>query len=179
MRSIAVFCGSREGKNPLFLQHALELGRLIADKGIRLIYGGGKKGLMGSLAEGLLASGGLVTGIIPKALLEWEVQHTGLTELIITGDMHERKKLLFSRCEAAIILPGGVGTLDEMFEMLTWNQLNIHDKSLHVLNSAGFYDHLYQHLLKVQEEGFLYGNLEDRLTFSNEPVILIEKLFKN
>jgi uncharacterized protein (TIGR00730 family) len=178
MRSITVFCGSREGKDPLFVQHARELGRLMASLGIRLIYGGGNRGLMGALAEGLLSGGGLVTGVIPRVLLEWEAQHTGLTELIITDGMHERKKLLYQLCEAAIVLPGGFGTLDEMFEMLTWNQLSIHDKRIHILNTSGFYDHLYRHMMGLEEQGFLYDKLDERISLSPDPGVLVETLLK-
>ena len=122
MRSITIFCGSKDGSDPRYLQHARELGRLLAGCGVRIVFGGGRKGLMGALADGVLEGGGLVTGIIPRVLLEWEVQHTGLSELIITESMHERKTLLFRMCDAAIVLPGGYGTLDEMFELLTLTQ---------------------------------------------------------
>src|SRR5688572_18946200 len=128
VRSLAVFCGSKNGKNPLFTQHAIHLGKLMAEYNVKLIYGGGSAGIMGSIADSVLAYGGKVTGIIPKMLVDWERQHLGLTELIVSDDMHIRKKTIYSMCDGALILPGGYGTLDELFEIITWNQLSIHDK---------------------------------------------------
>ncbi len=119
IQSLAVFCGSKNGTNPVFSQHAAELGKLMAENNIRLIYGGGSAGLMGIIADSVMQQGGAVTGIIPKLLLEWEVQHRGITELIISDDMHERKRKIYSISDAALILPGGFGTLDELFEVLT------------------------------------------------------------
>lgn len=123
INSIAVFCGSQTGSNPLFEQHANELGEYLGKNGIALIYGGGNKGLMGAVANAAMKEGGKVTGIIPELLIGWEHQHTGITDLQIVQDMHSRKKILYDLCDMAIILPGGFGTLDEMFEMLTWNTL--------------------------------------------------------
>jgi uncharacterized protein (TIGR00730 family) len=169
IRSIVVFCGSQKGKNDLYIQHAMELGRLLALLKVELIYGGGNKGLMGVLADSMLENGGKVIGIIPELLTEREHQHKRLTELAVVPDMHSRKKMLFDRGDVAIILPGGFGTLDELFEMLTWNQLGLHDKKIYILNSAGFYSHLHQHLQQAQREGFLYDNLENRIQFCDTP----------
>ena len=155
-QSMAVFCGSKTGGNPLFADHATALGYLLAEKNITLIYGGGNKGLMASVANAVLEKGGKVTGIIPQVLTEWEHQHEGITELIVVETMHVRKRMLYEKCDAAIVLPGGYGTLDEMFEMLTWNQLSIHDKPIFILNSGGFYDGLLLHVSKMMEDGFLY-----------------------
>lgn len=174
--AIAVFCGSKNGLNPIFLSHASSIGRNLAAAGFSIIYGGGNKGLMGALANAMLEGGGLITGVIPKVLIEWEHQHEGLTELVITEDMHQRKKIMYERCEAAIILAGGFGTLDELFEMLTWNQLNIHDKKIYILNSAGFYTHLISHMQYLQQEGFLYGELSQRIRFFDSPEALIAEL---
>ena len=113
IRSIAVFCGSKTGKNPAFAAQAIQLGALLAKHQVRLIYGGGSAGLMGLIADEVMKGGGTVTGIIPKLLVEWEVEHRGITELIICDDMHERKRKIYSKSDAAIILPGGFGTLDE------------------------------------------------------------------
>lgn len=173
VQSLAVFCGSKSGNNPLFEAHATVLGHLMAAHGIQLIYGGGNKGIMGAVANAVLEKGGKVIGIIPQMLTEWEAQHEGITELIVTEDMHTRKKLLYSKCDAAIILPGGFGTLDELYEMLTWNQLNIHSKQIFILNTAGFYDGLLQHMRTMQEEAFLYDRIEDRITVINEPTALV------
>ena len=169
VKSIAVFCGSRSGNNPLFAQHAAETGRLMAAMKITLIYGGGKKGLMGAVADAVLKHGGSVTGIIPEVLVEWEQQHEGLTELAVVTDMHTRKKLMYERCDAAIILPGGIGTLDELFEMLTWNQLKIHNKKICFVNSGDFYQHLIRHMEQMEKEGFLYDNWRQRVTFCITP----------
>lgn len=172
IQSLAVFCGSKSGNNPLFVAHAQTLGHLLASRGIALIYGGGSVGIMGAVADAALEKGGQVIGIIPQMLTEWEVGHQHITELIVTEDMHTRKKLLYSRCDAAIILPGGFGTLDELYEMLTWNQLSIHSKQIFILNSAGFYDGLLQHMRTMQAENFLYDRIEDRITVLTEPTEL-------
>ncbi len=169
IQSLAVFCGSKTGKNPLFRQHASELGKLLAAQKVKLIYGAGSAGIMGTVADSVMAHGGQVTGIIPKLLLEWEKQHRGITELIICDDMHERKSKIYSLCDAALILPGGFGTMDELFEILTWNQLTIHDKQIFILNSGGFYHHLIQHIQQMRKEQFLYENVEKGITIINEP----------
>jgi uncharacterized protein (TIGR00730 family) len=162
MKAVTVFCGSKSGHKEAYTQQAIELGQGLAQKGIQLVYGGGGKGIMGAIADACLSKGGKVLGIIPKLLLEWEAQHAGLTELIVTEDMHSRKLLLYDNCDAAIILPGGMGTLDELFEMLTWNNLRIHDKKVYVLNMHGYYDHLLGLLDQMEQEGFLYDNWRDR-----------------
>ena len=146
IQSVAVFCGSKPGKNPVFMQHAKELGKLLAILKLKLVYGGGRTGMMGAIADATLAHGGTAMGVIPKILIEWEHQHKGLTELAIVPDMHTRKRTMYDMSDAAIIMPGGFGTLDEFFEMLTWNQLKIHNKKIYIINSGGFYSHLIQHL---------------------------------
>jgi uncharacterized protein (TIGR00730 family) len=118
--------------------------------------------------------GGKVTGIIPKILIEWEVQHHHITELIVSDDMHIRKKTLYELCDAAIILPGGFGTLDELFEIVTWNQLSIHDKPVFILNTDGFYKHLILHIQKMREEEFLYGQAEKRIIIIDDPAELLK-----
>ncbi|HLX92590.1 MAG TPA: TIGR00730 family Rossman fold protein [Puia sp.] len=175
-RSIVVFCGSQKGKNDLYFQHARELGRLLALLKVELIYGGGSKGLMGVLADSMLENGGKVIGIIPELLTEREHQHKRLTELAVVPDMHSRKKMLYDRGDVAIIMPGGFGTLDELFEMLTWNQLRLHDKKIFILNSGGFYTHLYRHLQHAQREGFLYDDLETRVLFCDTPADIFNRL---
>ena len=175
INSLAVFCGSKEGNDPKYLEHARQLGFLLAEKNITLIYGGSNKGIMGAIANAVLEKKGRVIGIIPKVLLEWENQHLGLTELYEVADMHVRKALLYEKCDAAIILPGGYGTLDEFFEMLTWNQLSIHDKKIFILNTSGFYDHLILHLKKMEENNFLYDTISEKLTIINDPQELINE----
>ena len=169
MNSLAVFCGSKSGNNPLFEAQATALGHLMASKKVTLIYGGGNKGIMGAVSNAVLEKDGKVVGIIPEILKEREHHHSGITELIIVDDMHVRKKMLYEKCDAAIILPGGYGTMDEFFEMLTWNQLSIHDKKIFVLNSGGFYDHLIAHMKKMEDEQFLYDSVVERMTIISEP----------
>ncbi|MEP7256842.1 MAG: TIGR00730 family Rossman fold protein [Flavitalea sp.] len=176
IQSVAVFCGSKEGTNKIFAAHAAELGRLIAALNLKLVYGGGKKGLMGVLAEAALFNKGRVLGVMPKILTEGERQHEGLTELAIVPDMHTRKKMMYDMSDAAIVLPGGFGTLDELFEMLTWNKLNIHDKKIFVLNSGGFYNHLHNHMKMLEQEGFLYEPLSGRVIFCDNPVEVFNRI---
>ena len=178
-KSLAVFCGSKPGNNSLFAQHATELGSLMGTNGITLIYGGGSKGLMGAVADAVMESGGKVMGIIPELLIGWEHQHTGITDLQVVGDMHSRKKIMYDRCDAAIVLPGGYGTLDEMFEMLTWNTLNIHNKKIILLNTAGFYDHLLGHIRQLQQHGFLYEDWNSRVSVFNYPQAIFDALALN
>lgn len=176
IQSLAVFCGSKNGNNPLFAKQATELGKLMAENNITLVYGGGSAGIMGTIADSVMENGGKATGIIPKLLLEWEVQHRGITELIICDDMHIRKRKLYSLCDAALILPGGFGTLDELFEIVTWNQLTIHDKHIYILNSGGFYDHLILHINRMKEEEFLYEEAIKRITVIDDPSALLQFL---
>ncbi len=174
-KSIAVFCGSRPGANELYLQHAKELGTLMANNGISLVYGGGSKGLMGAVADAVLESGGEVTGVIPEILVQWEAQHHGLTNLHVVPDMHTRKKMMYELCDAAIILPGGYGTLDELFELLTWNTLQIHSKKIILLNSAGYYEHLFNHICQMAKEEFLYEDWQERIMIVDEPSAIFSK----
>lgn len=173
INSLAVFCGAKIGKNIIYSQHASELGGLMAKNNITMIYGGGHKGIMGTIADAIMINGGSVTGIIPKLLLEWEQQHKGITKLVVVDDMHVRKKKMYELCDAALILPGGFGTLDEFFEMLTWNQLAIHDKQIFILNSDGFYDHLIQHIYRLEENDFLYEPVKKRITILKTPQDLL------
>ena len=166
---LAIFCGSKTGSNEAYAEAAGALAHILADEGVELIYGGGKNGLMGIVADGVMGKGGTVRGVIPQVLMNWESQHEGITELLIVEDMHLRKRKIYELCDGAIILPGGFGTLDELFEILTWNQLSIHDKKIFILNTANFYDHLIAHLHHMQSEGFLYGELLSCLTVLNEP----------
>ena len=168
-KSLAVFCGSKSGANPLYKSHALSLGKMIADNKIKLIYGGGSVGLMGDIADSVMQNGGEVVGIIPELLLAWEQQHNNITELIVVPDMHVRKKMMYNLCDAAIILPGGNGTLDELFEMITWNTLKIHSKKIFLLNSDGYYNHLILHINHMLQEGFLYEDWQERLIICDSP----------
>lgn len=176
--SLVVFCGSKNGNNPLFTQHAQAIGEWMAKEKITLVYGGGNKGLMGAVANAVLEANGKVIGVIPEVLVSWEHAHEGLTELKVVPDMHIRKKIMYELADAAIILPGGNGTLDELFEMLTWNTLNIHDKKIFVMNTAGYYNQLIAHQENVFAQGFLYENWNERMTVCDEPDMLFEALKK-
>lgn len=156
IKSLAVFCGSKDGADPLFAEHTAQLGALMAQYGVTLVYGGGNVGLMGTVANAVLAGGGTAIGVIPQLLADRERSHKGLTQLEIVPDMHTRKRKMYELCDAAVILPGGYGTLDEFFEMITWNNLAIHDKMIFVLNSNDYYTHLLMHIRKMYDEGFLY-----------------------
>lgn len=169
IQSLAVFCGSKNGNNNIFSEHAACFGQILADFNITLIYGGGGKGIMKIIADRVMQKGGTVIGVIPKILIDWEHQHKHITQLIVTDDMHSRKKAMYSMCDAAMALPGGLGTLDEFFEMLTWNQLAIHNKKIFLMNSGGFYNHLIQHISQLDKEGFMYEPAEKRIKFLNEP----------
>lgn len=176
INSIAVFCGSQSGSNSLFGEHAKELGEFMGKNNITLIYGGGKKGLMGAVANAVMDNGGKVIGIIPELLIGWESQHVGITDLQVVADMHSRKKIMYDLCDAAVILPGGNGTLDEMFEMLTWNTLKIHNKKLFLLNTNGFYNHLIKHVQHMYECNFLYENWRERIIVADTPADIISFL---
>lgn len=165
IRKMAIFCGSKAGNSDLYTNDAKALASMLAERKIVLIYGGGRNGLMGVVADTVMAEGGIVRGVIPKVLIEWEHQHENISELLVVEDMHGRKRKMYELCDAAIILPGGFGTLDELFEMLTWNQLSIHDKKIFILNSGGFYKHLKAHMDHLSNEGFLYGNLNEQVHF--------------
>ncbi|HKZ65245.1 MAG TPA: TIGR00730 family Rossman fold protein [Chitinophagaceae bacterium] len=176
IHSLAVFCGSKNGNNPLYKQHTVQLGKLLAKHNITLVYGGGNVGIMGTVADEVMNNGGKVIGVIPKVLLEWERQHTSISELLVVDNMHTRKKKMYDLCDAAIILPGGFGTLDELFEMVTWNQLSIHDKMIFILNSGGFYNHLIAHIRHMQEENFLYEEAQRRIIIIDTPDELADHL---
>ncbi len=178
-QAVAVFCGSKHGSNPIYALDAATLAKELALGGLDIVYGGSKKGIMGDLANSALAHGAHVTGVIPEMLLAWEHEHESLTQLIITKDMHERKKTMYDMGIAGIVLPGGFGTLDEMFEMLTWNQLNIHDKKIYILNSGGFYDHLIKHMEMLAADGFLYDPLWNRINTFDTPSALVAALFED
>ena len=166
---MAVFCGSQSGNESLFTAHTAAIGEILARKNVNIVYGGADRGLMSVIANAGLNANGTVIGVIPQLLREIELQHKGLTELHVVDTMHTRKQLLFNKCDAAIVLPGGFGTLDELFEMLTWNQLKIHEKKIFILNSNGVYDHLIAHVNKMHDANFLYFHPEEIITIINEP----------
>jgi uncharacterized protein (TIGR00730 family) len=159
-KSVAVFCASVDGARGEYRQAAETLGRTLAERGVGLIYGGGRTGLMGAVADAALTAGGSVVGVIPRVLVDLEVAHEGVTELYITSTMHTRKALMAEKADAFIILPGGYGTFEEMFEVLAWQTLKIHEKPVVLLNVAGFYDTLLAFLNVCNGEGMLRGNRE-------------------
>ncbi|MFT4093977.1 MAG: TIGR00730 family Rossman fold protein [Niabella sp.] len=164
IKSLAVFCGSQEGSDPSFAQQTELLGNWMAAENIRLVYGGGNVGLMGIVANAVLTGGGTATGVIPQILDKRERSHKTLTELLVVADMHTRKRKMYELCDAAVILPGGYGTLDELFEMITWNNLSIHDKNIYIININGYYDHLLAHIETMLQSGFLYEDPMRKIT---------------
>jgi uncharacterized protein (TIGR00730 family) len=155
MKSLCVYCGSSFGALPLYADVARELAKAMVHNNIALVYGGGNVGLMGIIADEVMRLGGEVTGVIPKALLDKEVGHHGLTRLHIVKDMHERKAMMSALSDGFIAMPGGLGTLEELFEMLTWSQLGLHDKPIGLLNVHNFYDGLIGFLGHLVEQGFV------------------------
>ena len=176
MKRICVFAGSSAGVQPEYSTAATELGRVLASRGIHLVYGGARVGLMGAVADAVLAGGGDVIGVIPRALVEKEVAHTGLTELRVVTSMHERKALMADLSDGFIALPGGWGTLDEMFEILTWAQLGLHRKACGVLNLLGYFDRLLAFLDHTMEQGFVRREYASLLAVSNAPDTLLDAM---
>lgn len=176
MKSIVVYCGSNPGKNPVYKESAYALGKHLAEKAIRVIYGGGNMGLMGRIADGALENGGEVTGIIPNFLAKLEVAHKTVTELHFVETMHERKSKMVSVSDGVIALPGGYGTFDELFEILTWSQLKIFDGPIGLLNVNGFYDYLLLQLDKMVEEGFLHASNRELLLVDSDIEQLVQKM---
>ena len=156
MKSLCVYCGSSSGNKPVYTERAMALGARIARDGMHLVYGGGNVGLMGIVADAALAAGGEVTGVIPEQLVQWEVAHRGLTRLEVVTDMHTRKMRMFDLSDAFVALPGGFGTLDEMFEMLTWRQLGLGDKPCAFLDVDGFYAPLIAMMDRMVDAGFVH-----------------------
>jgi uncharacterized protein (TIGR00730 family) len=167
--NICVFCGSATGNNPLYANLAAEFGKLLAERGHSLVYGGGNIGLMGIIADNVLANHGKVIGVIPSFLAEREVAHQGLTQLEIVGTMHERKMRMAELANAFVVLPGGWGTLDEMAEILTWKQLGLISQNLFVLNSNNFFDPLLNQMRFMVKDGFLRQENLDLVSIANSP----------
>lgn len=178
IQSVSVFCGSRSGNNPIFASAASNLGTLLAKEKIKLIYGAGNIGLMGVIADACLAANGHVIGVIPTKLVEKEVAHKGLSELFVVDSMHERKALMASKSEAFIALPGGFGTCDELFEILTWAQLGIHHNPIGILNTAGFFDPLLEWIDQMIEQGFVKPKFRQLLLVATKPEELLELILQ-
>jgi uncharacterized protein (TIGR00730 family) len=175
VKSVCVFCGSRSGADPAYERAAQTLGETLAQAGIELVYGGGHVGLMGVVANAALAAGGDVTGVMPKALVDREIAHTGLTRLHVVGSMHERKAMMSELSEGFVALPGGTGTLEEFFEVLTWAQLGEHGKPCGLLNVAGYYDPLLAVFDRMVDRGFLTTKHRAMALVETEPEALLEQ----
>jgi uncharacterized protein (TIGR00730 family) len=177
-KSICVFCGSGTGTNPIYQNAARQLGRLMAKYNITLVYGGGSIGLMGILADEIMGQNGKVTGVIPKFLYDLEVGHDGVSELIIVDSMHQRKEKMAELANAFLALPGGIGTLEEMSEILTWIQLKLIDKPIGLLNINGFYDHFLSQLDIMVKESFLSKTSRNILYSTHSPEKILEMLME-
>lgn len=176
MRSICVYCGSSSGGGREYESDARFVGTAIAEAGYRLVYGGGRVGLMGVVADAALGAGGSVTGVIPQALVDRELAHDGLSDLRIVSDMHERKALMMELSDAFVALPGGIGTLEEIIEVMSWAQLSVHAKPLAVLNTHGYYDPLLSFLDSAVAEGFLHAAARRLLRLASSPRELLSVL---
>lgn len=175
MNAICVYCGSSPGRDPAYAEAAEALAGEIAGRGLELVYGGAAKGLMGRLADAALAAGGRVTGVIPQALVDKEIAHEGLTELYVVSSMHERKALMAGRATGFVALPGGIGTLEEIIETLTWGQLGLHAKPCGLLNVRGYFDPLTAFLDHAEAEGFLRGAHRDMLLVDDDAAALLDR----
>jgi uncharacterized protein (TIGR00730 family) len=174
--SLCVYCGSRDGLDPAHLAAAREVGREIGRRGWRLVYGGGHTGLMGAVADAALAAGAEVIGIIPDRLIERELGHGGVTELQVVGSMHERKQKMAEQSDAFVALPGGIGTMEEIFEIWTWRQLGYHRKSLGLLNVGGYYDDLLRFIGRSEVDGFLWPDVHALLQVDTDIPRLLDGL---
>lgn len=173
MKRLCVFCGANSGHDPRYMKAAAALGRSIAQAGLGLVYGGASIGLMGAVADAALAEGGEVIGVIPQTLVAREVAHHGLSDLRVVTSMHERKALMADLSDGFIALPGGVGTLEELFEVWTWSHLGLHRKPCGLLDVAGFYSGLGRFIDHVQQEGFLRDGVRNMLLMAEDPTQMI------
>lgn len=174
--SICVYCGSRHGAQVEYTEAARALGTAIGQRGWQLVYGGGRVGLMGEVADATLAAGGRVVGVIPESLQKLEVGHTGLSELHVVPTMHVRKQLMAERADAFIALPGGIGTLEELYEVWTWRQLKYHDNPIGLLDTAGYWQPLLRFMDHTVVEGFLGAAMRDLVLVGDEPVALLDRV---
>jgi uncharacterized protein (TIGR00730 family) len=174
--AVAVFCGSLSGARPEYAAAARELAQVLSRRGLTAVYGGGHVGIMGALADGMLAGGGRIIGIIPRHLMRPEVAHRGLSELLVVESMHERKRAMADRSDAFVVLPGGYGTLEEMFEMVTWLQLQLQSKPVGILNIEGYFDRLLDFLRHAASEQFIRPEHWDLLIVDHTAELLIDRL---
>ncbi|MGJ1206487.1 LOG family protein [Sphingobacterium lactis] len=176
LKNIVVFCASSPGHGPSFVEAAKVVGQVFVERGIRLVFGGGRVGLMGAVADSVMAHGGSVVGVIPKFLNSKEIGHTGITELIEVDTMHERKTKMNNLCDGVIALPGGFGTMEELFEMTTWGQLGLHKKPIGILNVDGFYDHLINFIQHMVDTGLLKAENQKMILHSDNIEDLLEQM---
>jgi uncharacterized protein (TIGR00730 family) len=174
--SICVYCGSAKGTNPAYQTSAEEVGKFLADNKIRLVYGGGNVGLMGVVSDTAMAHGGEVVGIIPRFLLEREVGHKEITELRVVESMHERKEMMASLADGFLVLSGGIGTLEELFEVFTWRQLDLHQKPIGILNTNGYYNFLISFLENAVTQGFLHESALAYVLIETDAQTLLQKM---
>jgi uncharacterized protein (TIGR00730 family) len=164
MKKLCIFCGSASGRGAKYLELGAKIGELLVQYNVALVYGGASIGLMGAIADSVMKNGGTAIGVIPKSLVDYEVAHDGLSQLFVVDNMHQRKQLMYDNADAFLSLPGGMGTLDEMFEVLTWTQLKYHQKPSYILNFEGFYDSLLSYLRHSNAEGFVKNEHLELLT---------------
>ena len=176
MKTICVYCGSSDKVNPIYLQAAYQMGEVLAERGLELVYGAGKTGLMGAVAEGALSAGGRVTGVITEQFYTPQLAHMKLTRLEIAPDMHTRKRRLVELADGFIALPGGYGTFDELFEILTWAQIGLHSKAIGLLNVQAYFDPLLAMVEHARREGFIYDEHRALFSHSSDPGELLELL---
>jgi len=176
LKSLCVYCGSSPGAKPDYVASGERLAQSMADNNLSLVYGGAHVGIMGVLADRLMELGGTVVGVIPESLVEMEVAHEGLTQLHVVADMHERKAKMAELADGFVALPGGLGTLEELFEMLTWSQLGLHSKPVGLLNVAGFYDHLLTFLDNACDQAFMLSHHRNLLMNATDPDDLIARM---
>jgi len=176
MKSITVFCGASEGNKPQYKEIGFQTGKLLASHSIEVVFGGGKIGIMGAVADGALSAGGIVTGVIPKFLRTKEVTHYGVTNLHVVETMHERKMLMHQLSQGVMALPGGYGTLDELFEILTWAQLGMHEYPIGLLNVNGYFNHLHAFVQHMCSEGFLNATVRDLILIDDNAERLIDRM---
>jgi uncharacterized protein (TIGR00730 family) len=175
MDRICIYCGSNPGRDEAYVEAARELGRLLADRGIGVVYGGASVGMMGAVADAALDAGGEVIGVIPDALMEREVAHDGLTDLRVVGSMHERKREMVELADGFVALPGGLGTLEEIFEVLTWAQLGFHEDPCGLLDVASYYTNLVAHLDGATEAGFVREHHREMILVESDPATLLDR----
>lgn len=176
IRNVCIFCGSALGSDSNYVLETETLAHLLVKKNIHIVYGGGKNGLMGKLADIVLKENGMLTGVISKSLIDLEVEHKGVSNLIVTEDIHKRKAKMAELSDAFIVLPGGLGTIEEMYEVISWYQLGLHNKPCGVLNINGFFDHLFRFMDSVEKEGFMRNSRKTIIVSDEEPKQLLLKM---